>query len=152
MAADGGDAVGKPNAEAPPREIDLMDALVAQIAVSGVPDPMPVVMKAVARERLQGRGARPRIVIDPARNRLRGRSSDRVATLEAQSARQIDLAECAAVKMLDRFDRGARGTELRALLHHALVLVGSAHELASFPEVVRARLLDIHVFARLARP
>ena len=47
------------NTESPARDVDLMNGLVADFAIAGVPDPMPVVMKAVAREWLQWRGTSP---------------------------------------------------------------------------------------------
>src|SRR6185295_5229432 len=89
---------------------------------------------------------------DSMRNGLRGRPTNSVATLEAQAARQIDVAESASVQLVDRFDLRTDRTALRAVLHDPPVLPGGAHELAPFPQVVRARLLDVDVFARLAGP
>jgi len=152
MAADRGDSRREPDAEAPPREIDLVHALVAEVSIAGIPDPVPVVVKAVVRERLEWRRPGPQVVIDPARNRFHRRSPDRVASLEAQPARQVDAAERAVVKMPDRVDRGACGTELPAVLHDAAVLFSGTHQLPALPEIVRARLLDVDVLACLARP
>src|SRR4029079_10772469 len=147
MAADRGDSRREPDAEAPPREIDLVHALVAEVSIAGIPDPVPVVVKAVARERLEWRRPGPQVVIDPARNRFHRRPPDRVASLEAQPARQVDAAERAVVKMPDRVDRGTCGTKLCPVLHDAAVLFGGTHQLPALPEIVRARLLDVDVLA-----
>src|SRR5579885_404031 len=56
LAAHGGNPVRKPDAQPPPRNIELVNALVAEIAASEVPEPVPVVMKTVFRERLEGAG------------------------------------------------------------------------------------------------
>src|SRR5450631_377315 len=50
VAADGGDCRGKPYAQAGASDVDLVDSLVADFAVAGVPDPMPVVVKAIFGE------------------------------------------------------------------------------------------------------
>src|SRR5262249_9194985 len=52
VAADGGDPGREGDAEAPARSVHLVDALVAKVAVAGVPEPVPVVVKAVPCERL----------------------------------------------------------------------------------------------------
>ena len=76
------------HAQTPARNVHFMDALVAQIAVAGVPEPVPVVMETVLRELRSGAG--------PAtdRNRRRRESlptrldADGIAPLVAQPARQ----------------------------------------------------------------
>src|SRR6267142_1821743 len=136
VAADRGDAIGELEAEPPPRGIDLVYSLVAKVAVSRLPDPVPVVMKAVAGERLQRRRPGPEVIIDSAGNGFGRCSSNRVPSLEAQPSRQINLAKGAFVKVVDRLDQRASRTALRAVLHDAVVLPGGAYELASFPQVV----------------
>src|SRR5262249_33897076 len=51
VAADRGHPVRERDTKAPARHIDLVDCLVAEVAIAGVPEPMPVVMKAIAGER-----------------------------------------------------------------------------------------------------
>src|SRR6266446_41396 len=43
---------GEPNAQTPARDVDFVDCLVTDFTVAGVPDPMPIVVKAITRERL----------------------------------------------------------------------------------------------------
>src|SRR5947209_13691461 len=74
MAANRADLGRELHAQAPARDIHLMNALVPEIAVAGIPEPVPVVMETVLRERtLRGR-AGPEIVIH-ARRHLRNRSA-----------------------------------------------------------------------------
>src|SRR5882762_10927527 len=68
VAADGGDATWEADAESPPRGIDLVHSLVAKVPVACVPDPMPVVMEAVAAERLQRRRPGPEVIVDATGN------------------------------------------------------------------------------------
>src|SRR5258708_22101424 len=136
VAADRGDAPRKPDAEPPPRDIDLVYSLVPKVPVACVPEPVPVVMKAVPGERLQRRRPGPEVVVDATWNRFGRRSSDRVPSLEAQSPRQIDVAEGAFVQVADRPHLRAGRAALRAVLHDPAVLLRSAHELSSFPQIV----------------
>ncbi len=48
----------------PTAHVHLVDSLVAQVAVAGVPDPMPVEMQPLAHQGYVRRGAAPEIVID----------------------------------------------------------------------------------------
>src|ERR1035438_2553034 len=109
-------------------------------------------MKAITRERLQGSRSRPKIVVDARRDGFFGRVSDRVAPFEAQSASQVHFTDDAFAKALDCLLNRGRGANLRAMLHHAIVFFRRANELAAFPEVVRAGLLDIDILAGLASP
>src|SRR5712692_7772160 len=136
VAADRGDTIREPDAEPPPRDIDLMEPLVAKVPVPCLPDPVPVVMKAVAGERLQRRRPGPEVIVDSTGHGFGRRSSNRVPSLEAQPPRQIDLANGAFAKLVDRLDlRGSRAA-LCAVLHDPVVLLCGAHQLASFPQVM----------------
>src|SRR5712691_833660 len=136
VAADRGDAVRERDTEPPASGIHLVDRLVAEVPVSRVPDPVPVVMKAIACERLQRCGTGPDVVVDARGNGFGRRPANRVAPLEAEPPRQIDLAKRASVQVIDRLDQRACRTALRAVLHDAAVLLGRANELASLPHVV----------------
>src|SRR5438477_362957 len=46
----GRDGRGETNAQTPARNVNFVDGLVADFTVAGVPDPMPIVVKAIARE------------------------------------------------------------------------------------------------------
>src|SRR5712692_3397734 len=136
VAADRGDTIREPDAEPPPRDIDLMEPLVAKVPVPCLPDPVPVVMKAVAGERLQRRRPGPEVIVDSTGHGFGRRSSNRVPSLEAQPPRQIDPAKGAFVQLVDRLDlRGSRAA-LCAVLHDPVVLLCGAHQLASFPQVM----------------
>ena len=93
--------LGKLDAQPPPGDIDLVDTLITQVPVAGVPVPVPVVMKAIARERLQGRGTRPKVVVHAGGDRFLGRVSDSVAPFKTQSASQVHFADDALAKALD---------------------------------------------------
>src|SRR5262249_2368629 len=62
VSAAGGNLVGQLNPESPPCQVNLMDTLVAEVTIACVPDPVPVVMKTVARKRLHRSGTSPQIV------------------------------------------------------------------------------------------
>ena len=78
-AAGGHDGLGElVLAQAPAGDVHLVDALVAEVAVAVVPDPVPVVVEPVGVERPLGRGAEPEVVVDARRapgRRPCGRSS-----------------------------------------------------------------------------
>ena len=107
-----------------------MDALVAQIAVAVVPEPVPVVVETIVRERMLGRRPEPKIVIHAGGYGFDGRAADGVAPLEAQPARHVDIAQEAVVASCCTASRSADGgTALAALLHHAIVLARRRHNL-----------------------
>src|SRR5436190_4881212 len=136
VAADRGHAVGERDAETPACGIHLVDGLVAEIPVACVPDPVPVVMEAIACERFQGCGAGPEVVVDPGWSGFGRRPANRVAPFEAQCPCQIDLAKGASAQVMDGVDQGRRRAALRAVLHDAAVLLRRTNHLASLPQVV----------------
>src|SRR2546422_3804441 len=96
-------------------------------------------MKAVTLERFQGCWSGPEVIVDTCRNRLSRCVSDRVAPLEAQPACQVDFADHSPiVKSLDCFLESGRGADLRAVLNDTVVLLSGTHQLAAFPEIMRA--------------
>src|SRR5262249_23631779 len=101
VSADGADPSGERDAEPPSRGVDLVDPLVAKVAISRVPYPVPVVVKPVATEWLHRRRTCPEVVIDARWNGFGGRVANRVSPLETQAARQIDLAKRPSAKMAD---------------------------------------------------
>src|SRR5207253_9965503 len=119
----------KRDSESPAGHVHFVDALVAYVAVAGIPDPVPVVVKAVSGERLHGRGTRPQVVVDARRDRLLRRVSDRVAPFVAQAAGQVEVAEQAIPHFLDAFAHASARAALRAVLDNAVIFVRGAHEL-----------------------
>ena len=101
MPTHGGDRNGESDAQAPASNVDFVDGLVADFAVTGVPDPMPVVVKTIAGERLHRSWAGPEVVVNAGRNRLfRGASYGR-APLVTKRAGQVDIADGPLLHMLD---------------------------------------------------
>src|SRR5207237_8633045 len=110
LPPDCADLRGMRAAQAPPRDIDFVNPLVAEIAVARVPEPVPVVMEAVAIEWTFRRRTKPQVVVDvrqiravvarfrsaadgererlAALHRAVGVSSDGVAPLVAEAASQ----------------------------------------------------------------
>src|SRR5437762_6869314 len=67
VSANGRDLVGKPHAQAPTSNVHLVSTLIPQIAVSIRPEPVPVVVKAIAGKECRRSGTGPEIVIDRGR-------------------------------------------------------------------------------------
>src|SRR5205807_141171 len=132
--------------------IHLVNALVAEVAVAGVPEPVPVVVITIAGELMDGRGTVPEVVIEPGGHRLDRLAADGVAPLETETAREIHVADQAVAHLLDSFLDGLRGADLAALLAHLVVLAGGGDDLLRLEHVVRARLLHVNVFAGLHAP
>ena len=103
VAADGADLGRILHAQAPARDIHLVDALVADVAVAVVPEPVPVVVEAILRELVLGRGAEPQVVVDAGGHRLDRLAADGVAPLEAEAAGHVDVADQAVAHLLDGF-------------------------------------------------
>src|SRR6185436_9701938 len=82
-------------AEVPAGLVHLVDALVADVAVAGVPAPVPVVVERVRIERPFRRGAQPQVEVDALRDRAFGLLADRAAPLVAEAARDLDGAQLA---------------------------------------------------------
>ena len=55
-------------AQPPAGDIRLMNTLIANIAITGIPEPVPVIMEAVGIEGAHFRRAHPKVIIDFFRN------------------------------------------------------------------------------------
>ena len=132
--------------------VHLVDALVPDVAVAEIPEPVPVVMNQVGMKRLLGRRAEPDVESELRGRIVSGFDADAAARLVAESPRNLQLAELA------RLDRGGGqcplvgGTALRAVLDDSVVLPRGLDGDAAFVHVVAARFFDVHVLARLAGP
>src|ERR1700683_2581731 len=93
VPANGADLHRVLHAQAPSRDIHFVDALIAEVAVAGIPEPVPVVVEAIEAELTLWRRSGPQIVIDAGGNGSGGRVADGVAPLEAQAAGEINIAE-----------------------------------------------------------
>ncbi len=152
VPADGRNLVRKLDSQPPARHVEFVDALVADVSVPGIPNPMPVVMEAVLGEGLHGGGACPEVVVDPRGHRFLVGVSDGVPPFVAKPARKVDVSNQAVPHLLHSFDNRLAGAAVRAVLHNPVVLLDGAQQLPAFPPVVGERLFDVDVFARLAAP
>src|SRR6185312_13679654 len=143
---------GKVYAQAPPRDIHFVNALVADISVASVPKPVPVVKEMILAEWNHGRGTAELVPVDAGRNGLIWRVTDGFASLETESFGHVDLADRAILQQLSGFDFMCRAPALRAHLHHAFVFPRSGDHLAAFPRVVASGLFDVNVLTSLACP
>src|SRR6185436_6992074 len=114
LPADRADLRGMSYAKAPARDIHFVNSLVAEVAVAGIPEPVPVVVEAVLGERTLRRRTGPKIVIHAGRHFGDRSLADGVARLETQSARHVDLAEFTVRQLLHAFFQGLGGTALAA--------------------------------------
>ncbi len=140
MPADGADFGGILHAQAPARHIDLVNALVAQVAVAVVPEPVPVVVKTILREGVLRRRAQPQVVVHARRHRLFRLAADGVAPLVAHAAGHVDIADESVAQLLDHHPSDTRAL-LAAVLHNAIVLLRGSHDLLGLEHIVRAGLL-----------
>src|SRR5207302_4177187 len=121
--------------EEPARDIHLMDALIAHVAVAVQIDPVRValdraVLRVVALRRHEWRRSRPEIVVHRRRDRLRaGRLADAVAPLVAEATSRGDLADVSRLDPLHGLTQPFARTDLRAGLDDPVVLLGRVHEL-----------------------
>ena len=97
-AARGKDSLGElVLVQSPAGQVHLVNALVAQVAVAVVPEPVPVVVEPVGIERPLGRGAEPDVVVNAGGHGAIGLVADGAAGLVAEALGHVDLAELARV-------------------------------------------------------
>src|SRR6185437_5381523 len=140
-------------AQPPACLVHFMDALVAEIAVARVPNPMPIVMETLAHKRTHRRGAAPQIVVATLGRLLwPAHFADAAARLVAQTTRHLDFAELARVQEGHCFLQAGAAAALRTGLTDAIILASRLDDAATFADIVADRLFDIHIFAVLQRP
>jgi hypothetical protein len=140
-------------ADRPSRHVHLVDALVAQVAVAGVPNPVPVVMQSAPHEGQLRRRAAPEVVVYALRNGLRpAHLADAVAAFVTQRARDLDLADVALLQPVPSLPPRAAGSALGTSLHDPPIRAGGVDGLAALPDGVGHGLLDVDVLASLTRP
>ena len=89
-------------AHAPAEDVHHVDAVVAQLAVAEIPEPVPVVVDQVLVIRLHGRGSNPEVPIQPCRRLLRLLETDRVPAAGKEEVGLIHIGDLAVVNQLDR--------------------------------------------------
>src|SRR5579862_4698917 len=150
LAAGGDDGHGQAGtAEAPARDIHLVDALVADVAVAGVPEPVPVVAETQLVEGAHGRGPQELIPIETGRRGAVGFVADTLAALEAESLGEIDLADDALVEQRDGLLLVGLAAALRTDLDDAVILARGVDHALAFEDVVAGGLFHVDVLAVL---
>ena len=152
-SAEGNDGLGEGGVfDGPAGDVHLMDALVADVAVAEVPEPVPVVVDEVAVEGLFGGGSEPEVEVHVAGDFFVGFVADAPAGFAAVAFGDEEFAVLAAVDGGDLLGPAAAGAALGAVLDDAVVFAGGLDALAAFEDVVAAGFLDVDVFAGLASP
>ncbi len=129
-----------------------MDAVVAELAVAEIPEPVPVIVDQILMVRLQGGGTQPQVPVEPGR-RLHGLlEPDGIAAAGEEEIGLVDVADLAAMDELDRLAEAAPPAALRAAGGDPLVLSRRLDELRALPNIVRDGLFDVDIFARLHGP
>src|SRR5882724_11530044 len=119
-------------AQHPARDVHLVNALVADVAVPGFPNPMPIVMKALAHQGVFRRGAAPQVIIDRGRDGLRTAGQpDAWAAFIAKPARTHDFAEIPSLHPRDGFLQSDAGTALRPGLNNPIMFARGFDDFAT---------------------
>src|SRR6266545_3788348 len=139
------------DAETPARDIQSVNAVVAQFAVAPVPAPMPMVVDEIIDIRPLRRGSLPEGVIKPGRHRQRFAASDGAPRVVVPATRERDPADFSGARLGDGLDHPRPAPALIAHLHEAFVFAGRGDHQLAFARVVAARFLHINVFAGGAR-
>src|SRR5438445_1770921 len=150
-AADRRDARGIAHAQRPAGDVDLVGAVVADLARAPAPEPVPVVMDDVVAVRRVRRRALPQLVVQVGGDGRHLPAADRGAGVGIPGAREIGLPDGALLDRLHDVDRARRGALLRPHLYHALALALRRDEQLAFARVVPARLLHVDVLPGLHR-
>ena len=141
------DASGIIDAEAPADHVEGVDAVVAELAVAPVPEPVPIVVNVVGAEFLLRSGALPERPIQASRNGAGLSFADRRARIEVIGARAEEASDFARAQALDGFADPAPRAALRAVLNVPLVFAGGFDEEFAFARVMGAEFFEIDVLA-----
>jgi len=98
------------------------------------------------------RGPYPQIPVQVAGGRFRVLESKRIPFLKVNAARHVDIADQTLTQSLDGARVTGAGAALGSALDDAIVLARGGHHLGAGEHIVTDGLLDVHVFAGLARP
>src|SRR4029077_5857813 len=130
------------DAEKPPRAVDLVRPVVADLARAPVREPVPVVVDDVVAIRGARRRPLPELVVE-IRGNGRGLSlADADARVGVPTAREIRGADLATPNVVQRLEEMRPRARLSAQLDPSVVLPRRFHEELVFTRIVSARLLD----------
>src|SRR5262249_15768943 len=114
-----------------------MNSLVPQIAVSGGPDPMPIVMQSFTHQGFFGSGPAPQIVIDLLGHWLLAIDlPDCPSPFVAKPPGSKDFPQVPLAYPVDRFLNSTARAALGSGLHDTVVLPRRNHDLSTFPDLV----------------
>ena len=136
----------------PARDVQLVRPGVAGVAIARIPIPMPIVVAAFFIVGAQRCGPEPAVVMKRGRWGARLRHSIRITRLEAERARHEELANPATMEKRHRLAHILRRAVVQSDLHTPIILAARFDHFPTFPNVMRRRLLDVDVLARLTRP
>src|SRR5262249_35085151 len=133
--------------DTPARLVHFVNALVADVAVAEIPEPVPVVVDQVAGKWPLGGGPQPDVVIEFRRRRLVTVYRQPAARLVAERPRDLELAQLTRANDSDDLRPVGAGAVLRAVLHDTVVHPRHVGRHAALVYLVAARFLNIHVLA-----
>ena len=157
----------------PSRDVELVGALISDVAVAIIPVPVPVVMEAVVVEWSFRGGAEPDVVMDAchvvgieadtffspdevfvffAGAEAVGAFSEGVPCFVAEAFCHVDFSEFSIVQELHSATDVVHGAVLEADGDEAVVFSCGFDHFSSFEDVVRAWLFDVDVLSGLACP
>src|SRR2546421_7179770 len=110
------------DAEAPAANVRRVDVVVPQLAVAGVPEPVPIIMKLRTRKWNHRCRPQPEVVIHARRNFAMSGSADGIAPPIDNAPGQLHVAEFAVVNVFDGLRQRAVRTVLRSALADAAQL------------------------------
>src|SRR5690242_2214666 len=139
----------KVHAERPPGDVDLVRAVIADLARAPAVKPVPVVVDDVVAVGRVRRRPLPQLVVQVGRHRRPLPASDTRPGVGVPGAPQIRLADDPLADRLDQLDGTRGGALLRAHLDDALMLALRLDEQLALMRVVPARFLHVDVLAGL---
>src|SRR5206468_9172629 len=138
--ARGRDAHRMIDAEGPAGDVDLMRAVVADLARAPAAEPVPVVVNHVVAVQRARRRPLPQLVIEVCWYRGGFAPPDGRAAVRIPRAGEVGAADDPIPDRLHGFDRTRRAAALRAHLDHALGLALRVYQQLAFVRIVAARL------------
>ncbi len=133
--------------------IDLMGTQIAHVSVSGVPEPVPVIMQVFAHQRFQGRRAGPEIIIDIFRDFLRAfHFANSFPEFIPDTMNPLNISEMTFADILYRIPKAGIRAILCAGLYNSAVFLCRFHNFTPFPDIVRDGFLHIYILSGLAGP
>ena len=129
--------------QSPASQIESMDSIIAQFAISPVPVPVPVIMHQIIFVRASWGWALPQIIIQMRRGRDILTRSNRTPGIVIPTSSKGCFPNDSGMKPGDGLPYGRPGASLVAHLNHALVLSGRLNHPQTFLRVVASWFLDV---------